>query len=48
VREQLTREAYPAPQLHLRRAASLFDYTWDDVEVVGYRHHPAIAAPVAV
>ncbi|UCN13381.1 thymidylate synthase [Cellulomonas iranensis] len=48
VREQLTREAYPAPQLRLRRAASLFDYTWDDVEVVGYRHHPAIAAPVAV
>ncbi len=48
VREQLTREPYPAPQLRLRRAASLFDYTWDDVEVVGYRHHPAIAAPVAV
>ena len=48
VREQLTREPYPAPQLRLRRAASLFDYMWDDVEVVGYRHHPAIAAPVAV
>ncbi|MCM0639119.1 thymidylate synthase [Cellulomonas wangsupingiae] len=48
VREQLTREAYPYPTLRLRRAASLFDYTWDDVEVDGYRHHPAIAAPVAV
>ncbi|MHB1065769.1 MAG: thymidylate synthase [Georgenia sp.] len=48
VREQLTREPYPFPTLRLRKAASLFDYTFDDVEVVGYRHHPAIKAPVAV
>lgn len=48
VREQLTRAPYPYPTLELRRAASLFDYTWADVEVVGYRHHPTIAAPVAV
>lgn len=48
VREQLTREAYPAPTLRLRRAASIFDYTFEDVEVVGYRHHPTIAAPIAV
>jgi len=48
VREQLTREPYPYPTLRLRRAPSLFEYTWDDVEVVGYRHHPTIAAPVAV
>ncbi|MBD7918849.1 thymidylate synthase [Cellulomonas sp. Sa3CUA2] len=48
VREQLGRDPYPYPTLRLRRAASLFDYAWDDVEVEGYRHHPAIAAPVAV
>ncbi|MEE6296876.1 thymidylate synthase [Georgenia wangjunii] len=48
VREQLTREPYAPPTLRLRRASSLFDYTYDDVEVVGYTHHPAIAAPVAV
>lgn len=48
VREQLTREPYPYPALRLRRAPSLFEYTWDDVEVEGYRHHPAISAPVAV
>jgi thymidylate synthase len=48
VREQLSREPYPFPTLELRPAASLFDYTFDDVEIVGYQHHPAIKAPVAV
>ncbi|WP_067672141.1 thymidylate synthase [Nocardia miyunensis] len=48
VREQLEREPYPFPRLHLRPAPSLFDYEYSDVEVVGYRHHPAIKAPVAV
>ncbi|MFF0532534.1 thymidylate synthase [Nocardia amikacinitolerans] len=48
VAEQLRREPYPFPQLRLRRAESLFDYTYEDVEVVGYQHHPAIKAPVAV
>ena len=48
VREQLSREPYPFPTLQLRRAGSLFDYTFEDVEIVDYRHHPAIKAPVAV
>nr|WP_240945377.1 thymidylate synthase [Rhodococcus sp. HNM0569] len=48
VREQLTREPYPYPTLALRKADSLFDYTFEDIEIVGYRHHPAIKAPVAV
>jgi thymidylate synthase len=48
VREQLSREPFPFPTLELRKAASLFEYTFDDVEVLGYRHHPAIKAPVAV
>ena len=48
VREQLTRDPYPFPRLELRRAASLFDYDVADLRVVGYRHHPAIKAPVAV
>ncbi|MET9211941.1 MULTISPECIES: thymidylate synthase [unclassified Nocardia] len=47
-REQLGREPYPFPTLHLRPAASLFDYTYDDIELTGYQHHPAIKAPVAV
>jgi thymidylate synthase len=48
VREQLTREPYAFPQLRLRYAASLFDYTIDDVEILDYAHHPAIKAPIAV
>jgi thymidylate synthase len=48
VREQLTREAYPFPQLSVRPAGSLFDYDYADLEVVGYQHHPALRAPVAV
>lgn len=48
VAELLGREPYPFPRLGLRRASSLFDYTFDDVTVEGYRHHPTIPAPVAV
>jgi thymidylate synthase len=48
VREQLSREPYPFPQLRVRPAASLFDYAYEDFEVVGYQHHPALKAPVAV
>ncbi len=48
VREQLSRAAFPFPRLELRRAPSLFDHDLDDVCVVGYRHHPAITAPIAV
>jgi thymidylate synthase len=48
VREQLTREPYPFPRLDLAPAPSLFEYTYEHVQVIGYRHHPAIAAPVAV
>jgi thymidylate synthase len=48
VREQLSREPYDFPQLVLHKADSLFDYAFEDFEVVGYRHHPALKAPVAV
>ncbi|MCL2466414.1 MAG: thymidylate synthase [Micrococcales bacterium] len=48
VAEQLSREPYAFGRLVLRQAPSLVQYTYADVEVVGYRHHPAIKAPVAV
>ncbi len=49
VAEQLAREPYPYPSLVLhRRPQSIFEYEYEDFEVVGYEHHPAIRAPVAV
>ncbi|MGW4701414.1 thymidylate synthase [Streptomyces sp. NPDC004285] len=48
VTEQLSRTPYRFPELKLHKADSLFDYAYADVEVVGYEHHPAIKAPVAV
>jgi thymidylate synthase len=46
---QLAREPRPLPTLRLlRRAPTLFEYRYDDVEIVGYDPHPAIRAPVAV
>ena len=51
VQIQLARapKAYPYPTLRiLRRPASIFDYQYEDFEVLHYQHHPAIKAPVAV
>jgi len=47
--EQLRREPRPLPQLYIEpRAASLFDYRFEDFELRGYDPHPAIRAPIAV
>jgi thymidylate synthase len=49
VTEQLTREPYPLPTLRiLRKPDSIFDYTFDDFELLDYQHHPAIRGAVAV
>ncbi|MCC3277979.1 thymidylate synthase [Arthrobacter sp. zg-Y40] len=49
VREQLGREPFPYPKLHIRRTPeSIFDYTLEDFEVRDYQHHPGIKAPIAV
>jgi thymidylate synthase len=48
VKEQLSRSAYPFPQLEMADRPSLFDYRFEDFTVAGYQHHPALKAPVAV
>jgi thymidylate synthase len=49
VTEQLSRTPYPAPTLKITTERdSIFDYQFEDLEVVDYQHHPAIKAPVAV
>jgi thymidylate synthase len=49
VRTQLARAPFPPPRLVIqRRPPSIFDYAFEDFQIVGYQHHPAIKAPVAV
>jgi len=49
VRTQLARQPNPYPLLKIkRRPPSIFDYEYEDFEVLDYRHHPVIKAPVAV
>ncbi len=49
VREQLSRAPRRLPGLNiLRRPASIYDYRFEDFELVGYDPHPHIPAPVAV
>jgi thymidylate synthase len=46
---QLTREPLVPPTLNIKRKpASIFDYEYEDFEVVNYQSHAAIKAPVAV
>ena len=40
---------FPLPRMVLdSRVESILDFTYDDFELVGYEHHPAIKAPIAV
>ena len=49
VQTQLARSPMPYPLLHIKRSPeSIFDYQYEDFEVLDYQHHPAIKAPVAV
>jgi len=49
VETQLARKPFPLSRLVLkRRPPTLFDYTYDDIEIAGYESHPALKAPVAV
>lgn len=46
---QLSRKPYPLPQLKIKRKpASVFDYQFEDFEIVNYQAHPSIKAPIAV
>jgi thymidylate synthase len=46
---QLAREPGPLPSMRLNpEKTSLFDFTFDDFELLNYDPHPAIKAPVAV
>ena len=49
VKLQLSRTPFPLPQLRLNPTVkSLFDFQFQDIEILNYQCHPAIKAPVAV
>ena len=49
VKEQLSREPKPLPQMKINpNVKSIFDFTYDDFELVGYEAHPHIKGVVSV
>ncbi|HEY4512760.1 MAG TPA: thymidylate synthase [Candidatus Paceibacterota bacterium] len=49
VDEQLSREPKPTPTMKINPAVKdLFDFKFEDFELVGYDPHPSIKAPIAV
>jgi thymidylate synthase len=46
---QLSRRPYPLPEMQLNKEVkSIFDFTFDDFELVNYQSHPTISAPISV
>lgn len=46
---QLSRTPHPLPRLQFKRKpASIFEYTFDDIEILNYEAHPHIKGAVAV
>ena len=46
---QLTRETLPLPTVELNQEIkSIYDFTYDDIKLVNYQHHPAISAPISI
>jgi thymidylate synthase len=48
-KKQLSREPYPLPQLIIKsKPDSIFDYEFENFEIVNYKSHPSISAPISV
>ena len=49
VREQLTRKPFPLPEMKLNpEVRDIFQFKYEDFELLNYQAHPGIKAPVAV
>ena len=52
VKEQLTREPYPLPELKLKKSIKTLEdienLEWEDFELINYKSHGVLKAPVAV
>ena len=48
-KEQLSRTPFSSPEMHLNpHVKNIFDFKYEDFELVGYESHPHIKAAVAV
>ena len=48
-KEQLLREPYELPKLNIKRKPdSIYNYAYDDFELVNYQCHPHIKAPISI
>ena len=48
-KEQLSREPYELPKLNIKRKPdSIYDYAYEDFELVNYQCHPHIKAPISI
>jgi thymidylate synthase len=46
---QLSRQPYPLPQMKINPSVrSIFDFRYEDFELLNYQSHPRISAPIAV
>jgi thymidylate synthase len=47
--EQLQRTPYPPPRLAIKRKPpSIFEYQYEDFQILDYQAHPSIKAPIAI
>ena len=47
--KQLSREPYPLPQLTIKtKPDSIFNYRFEDFELINYQCHPHIPAPISI
>lgn len=42
------RIAFEAPSIKINKRDSIYDYTWEDIEIIGYKHQGKVEMPVAV
>jgi len=48
-RQQLLRKPYPLPKLKIKtKPNSIFDYRFEDFELINYQSHPHIPAPISI
>jgi thymidylate synthase len=48
-KEQLTREPYPLPTMHIsKEKKNIDDFVFEDFTLENYQSHPGIKAPIAV